>query len=232
MSRARIAVLASGSGSNLQAILDYLSSLGERRGGDVVLVASDRPDAGALARARAAGTGAEVLTSARYAGGHDLARLLDDRAIDLLVLAGFLQLVPADVVRAYHGRVLNVHPAPLPIFGGPGMYGARVHRAVLKSDVRFSGPTVHFVDEEYDHGAIIAHWPVPVLSGDDEHALAARVLRAEHVLFPRVVDAVAANEVLLGSQGNVAPPFFRMQIANFDPGLDDATLGTIIDRAR
>jgi folate-dependent phosphoribosylglycinamide formyltransferase PurN len=85
-----------------------------------------------------------------------------------------------------------VHPALLPNFGGPGMYGARVHRAVLLAGAAESGPTVHFVDDVYDHGAVIAQWRVPVLAGDDEHTLAARVLRAEHLLFPRVIDALAA----------------------------------------
>ena len=119
--------------------------------------------------------------------------------------------------------MVNMHPGPLPAFGGPGMYGARVHRAVLASGARMSGPTVHFVDELYDHGATIAHWPVPVMDGDDEHTLAARVLRAEHLLFPRVVQAVASGAISLGSEGKV------IRVA-FDPSLDDATLGNMLDR--
>jgi formyltetrahydrofolate-dependent phosphoribosylglycinamide formyltransferase len=227
-----MAVLASGGGSNLQAILDYLARQGDRRGGDVVLVTSDRADSRALVRARDAGIDAVAHTSRHVVEGADLSTLLNAHDIDVVALAGYLQLVPADIVRRFPGRMVNVHPAPIPAFGGPGMYGARVHRAVLAAGARFTGPTVHYVDEEYDHGAPIAHWPVPVFPDDDEHALAARVLRAEHLLFPRIVDAVAAGEVPLGANGSVAPPFFRTQVANFDPALDDEALAATIDRAR
>lgn len=193
----RIAVLASGGGSNLQAILEYFDQLGERKAGDVVLVASDRQSAGALVRARSRGIAAvELENRARTGGGGmPLARALADHSIDLVVLAGYLRLVPVDVVRRYDGRMINVHPALLPAFGGPGMYGLRVHQAVLDAGARVSGVTVHQVTEEFDRGAIIAQWPVPVLSGDDAHSLAARVLRVEHVLFPRIINAVAAGRI-------------------------------------
>jgi phosphoribosylglycinamide formyltransferase-1 len=188
--KARIGVLASGGGSNLEAILAYLDRLGDRRAGDVVLVASDRPTAGALTRARARHIEAVELAEPR---GLDDA--LAAREIDFVVLAGYRRLVPPVVVRRYAGRIVNVHPALLPAFGGAGMYGRRVHQAVLASGAKLSGVTVHFVDEEYDHGTIIAQWPVPVLVGDDVHSLAARVLRVEHLLFPRVVDAVAGGRL-------------------------------------
>jgi folate-dependent phosphoribosylglycinamide formyltransferase PurN len=105
------------------------------------------------------------------------------------------------------------------------MYGARVHRAVLAAGARSSGPTVHFVDDVYDHGPVIARWPVPVRPGDDEHALAARVLRAEHLLYPRVVQAVAAGDVRLTPDGRVDPPFVldRRTLPPLDPELVDAT---------
>ncbi|MGQ0715527.1 MAG: phosphoribosylglycinamide formyltransferase, partial [Gemmatimonadaceae bacterium] len=131
-----------------------------------------------------------------------LAMLQQHRA-GLVVLAGYLRLVPAEIVRAFRGRMLNVHPALLPAFGGRGMYGARVHRAVLESGARVSGPTVHFVDEIYDHGPIVAQWPVPVFPDDTETALAARVLRAEHLLLPRVVHQVASGLVQLDDSGRV-----------------------------
>jgi Folate-dependent phosphoribosylglycinamide formyltransferase PurN len=127
--------------------------------------------------------------------------LLRDHEADLVVLAGYLRLVPIEVVRAHRGRIVNVHPALLPAFGGPGMYGGRVHRAVLESGTRVTGATVHFVDEEYDRGATIAQWPVPVLAGDSAETLAARVLRVEHLLLPRAVDAVARGEVRLDDDG-------------------------------
>lgn len=194
MTRTRIAVLASGGGTNLQAILEHFARLGERRKGDVVVVASDRPQAGALARARTRGVAAQTI-----GGAGELAGILDMHGIELVVLAGYLRRVPDDVVRRYAGRILNVHPALLPAFGGPGMYGARVHDAVLAAGVAVTGVTVHFVDEEYDRGTIIAQWPVPVLAGDDRATLAARVLRVEHILYPRVVNAVAGGTITLAA---------------------------------
>jgi formyltetrahydrofolate-dependent phosphoribosylglycinamide formyltransferase len=190
----RIAVLASGRGSNLRALLDHLDARGARRGGDVVLVASDRADAGALELAGQRGIATEHLVPGDE---RSLAETLSRHRAELIVLAGYLRLVPESIVRAYPGRILNVHPALLPAFGGVGMYGERVHRAVLASGSRVSGVTVHFVDESYDRGAIAAQWPVPVFPDDTPHALAARVLRAEHRLLPRVVDAVAAGRLRL-----------------------------------
>ena len=194
----RIAVLASGGGSNLQAILEYLDQLGDRRAGSVVLVASDRPASGALARARSRGIASIEIENRARTSGVPLGQALDEHGIDLVVLAGYLRLVPVGVVREYDGRLINVHPALLPAFGGPGMYGLRVHQAVIDAGVRVSGVTVHHVSEEFDRGAIIAQWPVPVLAGDDAERLAARVLRVEHVLFPRVVNAVAAGRTIGG----------------------------------
>jgi phosphoribosylglycinamide formyltransferase 1 len=225
VTRARIAVLASGGGSNLQALIDHLHALGKQRGGDIVLVASDRGDAGALGRAERAGVPTALIRSRRVPDGDTLDALLSSHAADLIVLAGYLQLIPETVTRAHAGRIVNVHPAPLPAFGGAGMYGMRVHRALLAAGATVSGPTVHFVDEQYDHGAVIAHWPVPILPGDDDHALAERVLRAEHVLFPRVVDGVAAGRI---AAARLASP---VVLPVFDPSLDISMLGAVADRA-
>jgi phosphoribosylglycinamide formyltransferase 1 len=226
----RIAVLASGGGSNLQAIVDHLAALGEARHGDVVLVASNRPDAGALARAERAGIANVVLRSPHAPDGMELGAALAAHRAQLVVLAGYMRLVPPDVTVAYRGRMLNVHPALLPDYGGAGMYGPRVHRAVLQTGATLSGPSVHFVDEVYDHGAVIAQWPVPVLPHDDEHTLAARVLRAEHLLYPRVVDAVAAGEVRLGDDGQVVRNgIHEPRLPVMNPDLDDRTLATQLD---
>ena len=230
MTRTRIAVLASGSGSNLQAILDHLAARSQARHGDVVLVASNRPDAGALTRADRAGITRVVLQSPHAPNGVDLAAALAEHRAELVALAGYMRLVPPDVTAAYRGRVLNVHPALLPEFGGPGMYGPRVHRAVLEAGAALSGPSVHFVDDVYDHGALIAQWPVPVLLLDDEHALAARVLRAEHLLYPRVVDAVASGEIRLGDDGRVVRARFpHARLSVMDPSLSDASLAAELD---
>jgi formyltetrahydrofolate-dependent phosphoribosylglycinamide formyltransferase len=195
--KARIAVFVSGRGSNLQALHAYLD---RADGAEIVLVVSDRASSGALAWARERG----MQTATLDAGADDtdaILGLLTASRVEFVVLAGYLRLVPPGVVRAYRRRMVNVHPALLPAFGGSGMYGARVHRAVLDSGACVSGPTVHFVDEIYDHGPIIAQWPVPVLRGDDEASLAARVLRVEHVLLPRVVHELTAGGITTADTG-------------------------------
>jgi phosphoribosylglycinamide formyltransferase 1 len=183
----RVAVAVSGRGSNLEALLRVLGPAAPAR---VVVVLSNRPDAGALERARAHGVPAEVLPDPADASDW-LARLARHR-VDLLVLAGYLKLVPAPVIARYRHLIVNVHPALLPAFGGPGMYGHHVHEAVLKSGARESGATVHLVDEVYDRGAILAQGRVPVLPDDTPDRLAARVLEVEHRLLPAVVLAAAA----------------------------------------
>jgi formyltetrahydrofolate-dependent phosphoribosylglycinamide formyltransferase len=173
-------VLVSGGGTNLQALLDALHDSPIAR---VARVISNRPDAGALARAVRAGVPTTVLRDP-----DDPAELQSALAgAQLVVLAGYLKLVHASVVARFRRRMINIHPALLPDFGGPGMYGRRVHEAVLASGAKESGVSVHFVDEEFDRGAIIAQERVPVEPGDTPETLAARVLKAEHRLLPRVV---------------------------------------------
>lgn len=200
--RARIAVLASGGGSNLQAMLDFFSALGPQRAGDVVLVASDRADAKALNRARSAGI--EALALDKHLREEGLLSELSARGVTFVVLAGYLRLVPAAVATAYRGRIVNVHPALLPAFCGRGMYGERVHNAVLASGAAVSGVTVHFVDEAFDRGPIIAQWPVPVSPNDSAQTLAARVLAVEHLLYPRIVHALCSGRIRLGDDGLVS----------------------------
>ena len=202
-----VAVLASGSGSNLQAILDRFN-LGEDRSAKVDLVIGSAAGIGALERAKRAGVSAAPLPRRSEASDRGeeeeaelLLGLLDDAGADLVVLAGYMRLVPSQVVGRYWGRMVNVHPALLPAFGGKGMYGRRVHEAVLASGARVTGVTVHFVDEEYDRGPIISQWPVPVLGGDDAESLAKRVLAVEHRLLPSVVHAIANGRVALCSDG-------------------------------
>jgi phosphoribosylglycinamide formyltransferase 1 len=176
----RVAVLVSGGGTNLQALLDGLQNAPHAR---VARVISNRPDAGALERARRAGVLAAVLRDPADAA--ELLAALGDA--ELVVLAGYLKLVPRVVVSRFRGRMINIHPALLPDFGGPGMYGHHVHEAVLASGAKVSGATVHWVDEEFDRGKIIAQEKVPIEPGDTPDSLAARVLEAEHRLLPRVV---------------------------------------------
>jgi len=182
----RVGVLASGSGSNLQALLDACRP---PESAAVVLVACNVPGAGAVDRARAAGVATWHI--ADPADGTALLAALTGASVDLVVLAGYLKLIPADVVAAFSGRMINIHPALLPSFGGKGMYGRRVHEAVLASGATVSGPTVHLVTAEYDRGPILAQWPVPVRPGDTPETLQARVLAVEHQLLPAVVLAAA-----------------------------------------
>lgn len=197
-SRPRLAVLASGSGSNLQAIHDDLQRRGDASPIDLALVVSDRAAAGALERARGWRVPAVHVPQS---ASDTLGSLLAAHHITHVALAGYLRLIPAEVVRAFAGRMVNVHPALLPAFGGPGMYGQRVHDAVLAAGARLSGPTVHFVTEHYDEGAIIAQWPVPVHAADSAQSLAARVLAAEHRLYPWCIAALASGDISLGADG-------------------------------
>ncbi len=193
-------MLASGNGSNLQAIYDDLLVHGARAGVELALVVSDRKAAGALERARTWGVPAVHVPKDQ---GAALAASLREHGISHIALAGYLKLIPLDVVRAFAGKMINVHPALLPAFGGPGMYGTKVHAAVIAAGARVSGPTVHFVSEHYDEGAIIAQWPVPVHATDTADTLAARVLAVEHKLYPLCVRAVASGHIVLGPDGRV-----------------------------
>lgn len=181
----RAAVFASGRGSNFQVLAEHPSSLW-----DVALLVTDRPDAGARERARRLEVEERVIVPGDEPEtlGRRILDVLQEAEIDLVLLAGYLRLVPPVVVRGYEGRMLNLHPALLPSFGGKGMYGHHVHRAVLDAGVRVTGVTVHFVDEVYDRGPILAQWPVPVFPEDTPGSLAERIHGVEHRLYPAAVD--------------------------------------------
>jgi formyltetrahydrofolate-dependent phosphoribosylglycinamide formyltransferase len=194
----RAAVFASGGGSNLQSLLDHEVPDGPYR---IELVISDREGAGALERGRNAGREVlviPVMGRTKEEVEMETLEVLSAHSIEVIFLAGYLRLIPEGVVRGYRRRMLNIHPALLPSFGGKGMWGHHVHEAVLASGAKMSGPTIHYVDEEYDRGTIFAQWPVPVMADDDPDELAARVLRIEHILYPLAADhlcrAVGAGE--------------------------------------
>jgi formyltetrahydrofolate-dependent phosphoribosylglycinamide formyltransferase len=179
-----VAVLVSGSGTNLAALLDALRDSPLAR---VERVVSSHADAGALERARRAGVATVVLADPSDAAAF-VAATGDAR---LIVLAGYLKRVPPAAVARLRWRLINIHPALLPAFGGVGMYGRRVHEAVLASGTAVSGATVHYVDEAFDRGPILAQWPVPVRPGDTADSIARRVLEVEHRLLPAAVLALA-----------------------------------------
>jgi phosphoribosylglycinamide formyltransferase-1 len=190
----RLAVLASGRGSNSQAIIDHFDNLARERVAKVVLVASNRADSPALIRAATASI--DIAHFNANDDGSELLALLHKFRIDLVVLAGYLKRIPPNVISEYAGRIINIHPALLPAFGGEGMYGARVHEAVIASGAEETGVTVHLVDNDYDQGPIVAQWRVRVDKSDTAESLAARVLNVEHVVYPRAVEMVAILQQL------------------------------------
>jgi phosphoribosylglycinamide formyltransferase-1 len=189
MSDLRIAVFASGGGTNLQSLIDAIM-LG-KTGGAICAVISNNSGAYALERARVRGIAAYHVSSKKYPD-HDLYlsalnELLSRHAVNLIVLAGYMKFLPLEIIRRFRSRIINIHPAMLPQYGGQGMFGINVHRAVLAAGDRLSGATVHFVDEVYDHGPVLIQRTVPVMPEDTPESLAARVLEIEHQILPEAV---------------------------------------------
>jgi phosphoribosylglycinamide formyltransferase-1 len=191
-------VLASGGGSNLQALLD--AGEAGRLDGEVVVVVSNNSEAGALERARRHGIPAHHLSSRHYPDDADLDRalveLLRSYGVNLVAFAGYMKKRGPAFLNAFPNRVLNIHPALLPgPHGGEGKYGLRVHESVLAAGDKVTGVSVHLVDERYDHGPVVARREVPVLPGDTPTSLQRRVLAVEHKLYPAVLAAVARGEI-------------------------------------
>jgi phosphoribosylglycinamide formyltransferase 1 len=186
---ARIAVLASGAGTNLQALLDD-----PQTGPCIALVVSDKPGAGALHRARSRGVKAVVLEPSHYESREEFDRaltgLLEEEAIEFILLAGYMRILGASTVRAFRDRILNVHPSLLPAFPG-----AHPVRDALGWSVKVTGATVHVVDEDVDHGPIVLQEPVLVLPDDDERSLHQRIQAVEHRLFPRAARLLAEGRL-------------------------------------
>jgi phosphoribosylglycinamide formyltransferase-1 len=179
-----ISILASGNGTNAENIIRYFSN---DKNAKVTLVLSNRPQAKVLERAAALGVDAFFFDRTQFYETGEVLMMLRRRETDLVVLAGFLWLVPGDVIEAFRGRIVNIHPALLPGFGGKGMYGDRVHRAVLDAGCAESGITIHYVNEIYDSGDIIFQARCPVLPGDDADTLAQRVHALEYEHYPEVI---------------------------------------------
>ena len=180
-----IAIFASGTGSNAQAIIDYFR---DREDVKVVLIASNKPQAGVLEKARKEGIDQLNLDSDLLQADDKLARQLKAIPVDLIVLAGYLKKIPHSLIKAFPNQIINIHPALLPKFGGKGMYGIHVHRAVKKAGEHESGITIHFVNEDYDKGELIFQEKVSIQPEDDAETIAAKVLKLEHYHFPRVID--------------------------------------------
>lgn len=201
--RKKLAVFVSGGGSNFKSIHEA-----SKRGslhGDVVVLVTNKSDCGGAEYARQ--NGIPVIVFPKAKDGHDglsandLVDTLRRFEVDFVLLAGYLKLIPAELIRAYQRSIFNIHPSLLPAFGGKGFYGMKVHKAVIASGARFSGPTIHFVDEHYDTGRILAQRVVPVLTNDTPEELAARVLREEHQLYVEVVEALCEDRIVWRKDG-------------------------------
>lgn len=193
----RCAVFASGSGSNFQALINRKKS-GDLHA-ELSLLVVNNSSAGAVVRAQQAGISSVHCPPTRFKQEKDYVAVLTEHLqaadVELIVLAGYMKKLPIVIVRMFANRIINIHPGLLPAFGGKGMYGKRVHQAVLDYGAKISGVTVHFVDEEYDHGPILLQETVPVLDNDDVAALAERVLALEHATYWRAVEALSRGGV-------------------------------------
>jgi len=205
MATLKLGVFASGRGSNFRAILDAV-----RKGtldADIRLVISNNPRAGVLDTARQAGFPVAIVNRpdfpSRDAFVEQLAGVLRSHDVDFVSLAGYMKKIPPEIIGLYCWRMTNVHPALLPAFGGQGMYGSRVHEAVLEAGCKVTGVTVHLVDEHYDHGPIVAQECVPVADDDTAETLAARVLEVEHRLYPAILQLFAEERVRVAGSRTV-----------------------------
>ena len=201
----RVAVCVSGGGTNLQAIIDALKS-GKIENASIVRVISNNPGAYALQRARDAGIEGVCVSPKNFASrdlfNEALLSCLKEAEPDLIVLAGFMVAVPACVISEYRGRIINIHPALIPSFCGKGYYGLHVHEKVLERGVKITGATVHFVDEDLDHGPILLQKAVAVKENDTPEVLQRRVMEeAEWILLPRAISLIAQGKVTIDNNG-------------------------------
>ena len=189
MNKKKLAVFVSGRGSNFISLHKNVTA------GTISLVVSDNPKAGALDYAAENHIDSFVISVKDKDYVQHLLSILQQYDIDYILLAGYLKKIPDEIVEKYRWRILNIHPALLPKFGGKGMYGINVHRAVLQAGESESGVTIHFIDEDYDKGLIIAQEKVPVLDNDTPEILAKRVLEVEHTLYPKIVQKLCEGKI-------------------------------------
>ncbi len=197
MPKLTLGVFASGHGSNFKAILKAIQET--RLDAEIKLLLSNNPDAGAITIAIKNNIPTAVLNSRDFSNRtlfvDEMLSVLNLHGVQLIVLAGYMKKIPSEIITAYRNRIVNIHPALLPSFGGKGMYGHHVHEAVIEQGCKVTGVTVHIVDEVYDHGPIVAQRCVPVEENDTAETLAARVLKVEHQLYPEVLQLFASGRV-------------------------------------
>jgi phosphoribosylglycinamide formyltransferase-1 len=197
MRKLNLIVLASGGGTNLQAIIDNIEA--GKLDAQIKLVISNNSKAFALERAKNHHIRAMHLSHKQFDTPEEfdqrLLSVLKENETDMIVLAGYMKMISPTVIREYKNRIINIHPALLPSFGGKGMYGIHVHDAVIKSGAKVTGVSVHLVDEIYDHGAIVMQKTVPVLDDDTPESLAERVLKAEHLAYSEALQLFAQDKI-------------------------------------
>ena len=197
MKKLNLIILASGGGTNVQSIIDNIES--GKLNAQIKAVLSNNSKAFCLERARKHNIPAIHLSHKMFNTKDEfdekLLSILKENKVDLVILAGYMKILSPQIIKAYKNKILNIHPALLPHFGGKGMYGIHVHEAVLKSGMRVSGVTVHIVDEIYDHGPIILQKCVPVESDDTPESLAQRVLKTEHQLYSEAIQLFAEDKI-------------------------------------
>ena len=198
-----IAVFASGKGSNFRAIQSAILS-GSIPKAKIDLVISNNSDAGALAAAHEYGIPAMHLSRKQYSSDDEfnaaMMRALEEHGVNFIVLAGYMKKIDSSIIQRFRNRILNIHPALLPAFGGSGMYGMRVHEAVIAQKAYITGATVHLVDEEYDHGAIVLQRTIAVMPDDTPETLAAKVQSIEHELYPEAIRLFAEGQISIDGQ--------------------------------
>ena len=194
----KIAIFASGKGSNAEKIIKHFNltpnpspeerGMSASRIAEVAIIITNKPDAGVLKIAEANSIPTLVIEKEKFFRGNGYVDELKEMKIDLIVLAGFLWKIPLSLINAYRNRIINIHPALLPKYGGKGLYGNYVHEAVLANKEKESGITIHYVDEIYDHGAVVYQIKCPVMEGDSPDSLAQRIHQLEHKHYPLVIE--------------------------------------------
>ncbi len=197
MKKLRLGFLASHGGSNMQAIIDAIKA--GKLDAEAAVLISNNSHSGALEKAKNEGIKHFHISSKTHGDkeAETIFNILKEQQVDLVILAGYMKKIGDEVLSEYKGKILNIHPALLPKFGGSGMYGMNVHTAVIEAKEKESGPTVHLIDEYYDRGRILAQTKVPVKEDDTPETLAARVLKSEHLIYAETIQKIASGEIKL-----------------------------------
>ncbi len=190
----KIAIFASGTGSNAKEIIEYFNhSKQGTRAATIALVVCNKPEAGVNTIAEKNNIPVLIIEKEKFFEGNGYVDELKEQGIDFIVLAGFLWKIPSSLLKAFHNRIINIHPALLPKYGGKGMYGQRVHQAVVDNKEKESGITIHYVDDVYDNGDIIFQINCPVMNDDTPESLAQRIQQLEHEHYPRIIEKVVKS---------------------------------------